>query len=118
MMAPKYFISFLLSFYFVYKIVFKIFNDRNIAINSCYFLLIGSYIYEYAIGIWPHVLNLLLILISCYLSLILIYQRKDKKSFLIAFLLGFIIFFNFGIRMDSILSGTPTLKTYFTYIRD
>ncbi len=51
-------ISFLISFYFIYMIAFKIFKDKNIAINSCFFLLVGSYIYEYAIGIWPHVLNL------------------------------------------------------------
>jgi len=97
-------ISYIFILYTIYKITLLLFENKRIAFISIHLFFLGTFVFEYAIGIWPHVINLLLIMISCYISLLLIKMGKNKKSFLLSFILGFILFFNFGIRMDSILT--------------
>ncbi|MBI5375569.1 MAG: hypothetical protein HZA77_09045 [Candidatus Schekmanbacteria bacterium] len=90
-------ISFAGALYFIYLIAMKLFDDRLVAARSVYLYALSTFAMEYAIGLWPHMLSVFLVMAGMYLFLS--YFLPDKGSFSVLIASSALLSFSIGIRL-------------------
>jgi hypothetical protein len=106
-------IAFLGIMAFCYIIAKKLFNDKNLAFNACFVLLLATFSWEYSQAAWPHATQTLFIMAGFYLCILSSYEKKEKFALSLAFASGLITGFAVGIRLDSIFVLPCILLSFF-----
>ncbi|WP_299979394.1 hypothetical protein [Desulfobacula sp.] len=88
--------------FFCYTIAKKIFQDRNLALNSCFILIFATFSWEYSQAAWPHASVTFFLMAAFYFFVCSFYAKTGRAAFLLALASGFITGFSMGIRLDSI----------------
>ena len=85
-----------------YAIAHKIFNNRNLALNACFILVLATFSWEYSQAAWPHATATLFLMTAFYIFICSFYEKTTRIALLMALTCGFITGFAVGIRLDSI----------------
>lgn len=80
----------------------KLFNDRNLALNSCFILALATFLWEYSQAAWPHATATLFIMAAFYIFTCSFNEKTPRIALLLSLACGFISGFAAGIRLDSI----------------
>ena len=102
--------------FFCYAIARKLFQDRNLALNSCFILIFATFSWEYSQAAWPHATTTFFLMVSFYLFVCSFYAKTGRTAFLLALASGFITGFAMGIRIDSIFV-LPCLIIPFLFLK-
>ena len=102
--------------FFCYAIAKKLFQDRNLALNSCFILIFATFSWEYSQAAWPHATTTFFLMVSFYLFVCSFYAKTGRAAFLLALASGFITGFAMGIRLDSIFV-LPCLIIPFLFLK-
>ncbi|MBW2740377.1 MAG: phospholipid carrier-dependent glycosyltransferase [Deltaproteobacteria bacterium] len=102
--------------FFCYAIARKLFQDRNLALNSCFILIFATFSWEYSQAAWPHATTTFFLMVSFYLFVCSFYAKTGRATFLLALASGFITGFAMGIRLDSIFV-LPCLIIPFLFLK-
>ena len=109
-------IAFVGIVFFCYAIARKLFQDRNLALNSCFILIFATFSWEYSQAAWPHATTTFFLMVSFYLFVCSFYAKTGRTAFLLALASGFITGFAMGIRLDSIFV-LPCLIIPFLFLK-
>ena len=109
-------IAFVGIVFFCYAIARKLFQDRNLALNSCFILIFATFSWEYSQAAWPHATTTFFLMVSFYLFVCSFYAKTGRAAFLLALASGFITGFAMGIRLDSIFV-LPCLIIPFLFLK-
>ena len=109
-------IAFVGIVFFCYAIARKLFQDRNLALNSCFILIFATFSWEYSQAAWPHATTTFFLMVSFYLFVCSFYAKTGRTAFLLALASGFITGFAMGIRIDSIFV-LPCLIIPFLFLK-
>jgi 4-amino-4-deoxy-L-arabinose transferase-like glycosyltransferase len=109
-------IAFVGIVFFCYAIARKLFQDRNLALNSCFILIFATFSWEYSQAAWPHATATFFLMVSFYLFVCSFYAKTGQAAFLLALASGFITGFAMGIRIDSIFV-LPCLIIPFLFLK-
>lgn len=101
---------------FCYAIARKLFQDRNLALNSCFILIFATFSWEYSQAAWPHSTTTFFLMVSFYLFVCSFNAKTGRTAFLFALASGFITGFAMGIRIDSIFV-LPCLIIPFLFLK-
>ncbi|MBC2693871.1 MAG: phospholipid carrier-dependent glycosyltransferase [Desulfobacteraceae bacterium] len=102
--------------FFCYVIAKKLFQNRNLALNSCFILIFATFSWEYSQAAWPHATTTFFLMASFYLFVCSFYAKTGRAAFLLALASGFITGFAMGIRLDSIFV-LPCLIIPFLFLK-
>jgi hypothetical protein len=102
--------------FFCYAITRKLFQDRNLALNSCFILIFGTFLWEYSQAAWPHATATFFLMVVFYFFVCSFYAKTGRAAFLLALASGFITGFAMGIRIDSIFV-LPCLIIPFLFLK-
>lgn len=100
----------------VFATAFKLFRDKNLALNSCFILILATYAWEYSQAAWPHATSTLFITAAFYLAVSAYFANTLGPRLLLAFGAGLTAGFAPGIRMDAFLI-LPCLLLPFLFAR-
>ena len=109
-------IAFVGIVFFCYLIAKKLFQDRNLALNSCFILIFATFSWEYSQAALPHATTTFFLMVSFYLFVSSFYAKTGQAAFLLALASGFITGFAMGIRLDSIFV-LPCLIIPFLFLK-
>jgi hypothetical protein len=102
--------------FFCYAIAKKLFQDRNLALNSCFILIFATFSWEYSQAAWPHATATFFHIATFYFFVCSFYAKTGRMAFLLALASGFITGFAMGIRLDSIFV-LPCLIIPFLFLK-
>ncbi|MCK4620446.1 MAG: phospholipid carrier-dependent glycosyltransferase, partial [Desulfobacterales bacterium] len=102
--------------FFCYAIARKLFQDRNLALNSCFILIFATFSWEYSQAAWPHATATFFHIATFYIFVCSFYAKTGRVAFLLALASGFITGFAMGIRLDSIFV-LPCLIIPFLFLK-
>ena len=102
--------------FFCYAIARKLFQDRNLALNSCFILIFATFSWEYSQAAWPHATTTFFLMVVFYFFVCSFYAKTGRMAFLLALASGFITGFAMGIRLDSIFV-LPCLIIPFLFLK-
>ena len=102
--------------FFCYAIARKLFQDRNLALNSCFILIFATFSWEYSQAAWPHATATFFLMVAFYFFVCSFYAKTGRAAFLLALASGFITGFAMGIRLDSIFV-LPCLIIPFLFLK-
>jgi hypothetical protein len=102
--------------FFCYAIARKLFQDRNLALNSCFILIFATFSWEYSQAAWPHATATYFHIATFYIFACSFYAKTGRVAFLLALASGFITGFAMGIRLDSIFV-LPCLIIPFLFLK-
>lgn len=94
----------------------RLFRDLNLALNSCFILILATFAWEYSQAAWPHATALLLIIAVFYFGLRAYFAEHRSEALLWAFCAGLIAGFAPGVRMDCFLA-VPGIILPFLFAR-
>ncbi|MBW2167194.1 MAG: phospholipid carrier-dependent glycosyltransferase, partial [Deltaproteobacteria bacterium] len=97
--------------FFCYAIARKLFQDRNLALNSCFIFIFATFSWEYSQAAWPHATTTFFLMVAFYFFVCSFYAKTVRVAFLLA-LTGFAM----GIRLDSIFV-LPCLIIPFLFLK-
>jgi len=80
----------------------KLFDDTNLALNSCLILFLATYFWEYSQGAWSHAVAILFTTGSLYLAILGFLEGKPRKATAMAMASGLVAGLGIGVRLDSI----------------
>ncbi len=100
----------------VFAIAFKLFRDRNLALNSCLILILATYAWEYSQAAWPHATAAFFVTAAFYLAVRAYFADTLGPRLLFALAAGLTSGFAPGIRMDAFLV-LPCLLLPFLFAR-
>lgn len=81
----------------------RLYGDRSVALNAVLFLILATFSWEYAQGIWPHTLSMLLVSAAVLVGLVALDRDSPGQAAGWTVLAGLIIGLAAGIRYDAIL---------------
>jgi len=94
----------------------KLFDDVDLALDSCLILVLATFAWEYSQAAWPHVTALLFVMGALYMALVSFYSENRRRAILFAFGAGLAAGIAPGIRMDAVLIF-PALVLPFLFTR-
>ena len=97
-------ISFIITIFILYKFTDLLFNNHHLSFLVCCVYSFCTFTFEYALGLWPHMLSVCLVISSYYLFEISSKQIDKITTSLFLFLSGFLISLSIGIRLQNIIS--------------
>jgi len=87
----------------VFATAYKLFRDKNLALNSCFILILATYAWEYSQAAWPHTTSTLFVTAAFYLAASAYFAEAFKSRLIFAFAAGLTAGFAPGVRMDAFL---------------
>ncbi len=99
-----------------YSIAQKLFNDRNLALNSCFIFVLATFSWEYSQAAWPHATATLFLMAAFYIYICSFYAKTTQIAFSLALASGLVTGFAVGIRLDSIFV-LPCLIIPFLFLK-
>lgn len=109
-------IAFLSIVALCYAIARKLFHDRNLALNSCFILVLATFSWKYSQAAWPHATATLFLMAAFYIYLCSFYSKTTPIAFSLALVSGLVTGFAVGIRLDSIFV-LPCLIIPFLFLK-
>ena len=115
--TPFYWISGYRGLFFVNSIVFlvavlvsytlarSLFEDRKLALNSCFILVLATYLWEYSQAAWPHAVTVLFVTAAAYCTVRGLKLSRGPGSLCFPAMAGLLIGSGAGIRLDVILAA-------------
>jgi hypothetical protein len=100
----------------VFAMAYKLFRDKNLALNSCLILILATYAWEYSQAAWPHATSALFVTAAFYLAVSAYFAETLRSRIFFALTAGFVGGFAPGIRMDAFLV-LPCLLLPFLFAR-
>ncbi|MFH1117124.1 MAG: hypothetical protein V1792_24665 [Pseudomonadota bacterium] len=94
----------------------KLFNDIDLALNSCLVLILCTFAWEYSQAAWPHTTSMLFIMGAFYLFICSYHSHYRLKSLYPALGSGLIAGFGASVRMEAVLLY-PALVLPFLFAR-
>ncbi len=94
----------------------RLFDDMDLALNSCLILVLATYAWEYSQAAWPHAVSMLFTMGAFYLFVRSYYAHTKWRAPLFALGAGFVAGFAPGIRVDAVLL-IPGLVLPFLFAR-
>lgn len=99
-----------------YTIAQKLFNDRDLALNSCFILVLATFSWEYSQAAWPHATATFFLMAAFYIYVCSFYAKTTQIAFSLALASGLVTGFAVGIRLDSIFV-LPCLIIPFLFLK-
>jgi 4-amino-4-deoxy-L-arabinose transferase-like glycosyltransferase len=99
-----------------YAIAQKLFNNRNLALNSCFIFVLATFSWEYSQAAWPHATATLFLMAAFYIYICSFYAKTTQIAFSLALASGLVTGFAVGIRLDSIFV-LPCLIIPFLFLK-
>jgi hypothetical protein len=87
----------------VYKLSLRLFQSREIALDSCLILILAGYVWEYSQAAWPHSASIFMMAASFYFSVAGLQSNEKRAAMLYAMVSGLIAGFATGFRLDAVL---------------
>ncbi|MEJ2718224.1 MAG: hypothetical protein P8182_13995 [Deltaproteobacteria bacterium] len=81
----------------------RLFDDINLALNSCFILIFATFAWEYSQAGWPHMLGLLFVMGAFYLCVSAYFSPSARRGWWLALAAGLVAGFAPGIRIDAAL---------------
>jgi hypothetical protein len=108
-------ISFIALMGVTFRLALTLFDDRNLALNACLILVLGTYSWQYSQAVWPHALSMLFITGAVYLTVIALRAPDRRRSLLLATAAGLTIGFGLGVRLD-VIFALPAVLLPFVFV--
>jgi len=74
-------IAFVGIVFFCYVIAKKLFQDRNLALNSCFILIFATFSWEYSQAAWPHATTTFFLMAVFYFFVCSFYAKTGRVAF-------------------------------------
>jgi hypothetical protein len=81
----------------------KLFHDDDLALNSCFILIFGTFAWEYSQAAWPHISSTLFILAAFFLFVDAFLAQTPRRARWLAVASGLVGGLAMGIRIDCML---------------
>lgn len=109
-------IAFLGVVWLCFALARKLFEDLNIALNSCLIFIFATYAWEYSQAAWPHVVSMFFTTGAVYFALISAQETSHRKSMAFAFAAGGMAGFGGGVRLD-VFFVFPAIVALLLFVR-
>lgn len=94
----------------------KLFDDLNIALNSCLIFIFATYAWEYSQAAWPHAVSMFFSTGAVYFALISARETSHGKSVGFALAAGAMAGFGAGVRLD-VVFVLPAIMALLLFVR-
>jgi len=98
------------SLFVAYLLAKTLFGDRKLALNAAVFFGFSAYVTEYALGIWPHAVSILFVLVAAYCAALSLEEQR-KSGWLLAVLAGLAVGLGATMRVDVVIAA-PVLAVW------
>ena len=98
-------IVFLVAVLVSYTLARSLFEDRKLALNSCFILVLATYLWEYSQAAWPHAVTVLFVTAAAYCTVRGLKLSRAAGSLCFPAMAGLLIGSGAGIRLDVILAA-------------
>ena len=98
-------VAFFLTVLVCYALAHSLYRDRNLALSSCFILVLATYLWEYSQAAFPHALTVFFVTGAAYCTVHGLQLNSAARSICFAAMAGLLIGFGTGIRLDVILAA-------------
>ena len=98
-------IAFFVAVLVSYALARSLFEDRKLALNSCFILVLATYLWDYSQAAWPHAVTVLFVTAAAYCTVRGLKLSRAAGSLCFPALAGLLIGSGAGVRLDVILAA-------------
>lgn len=96
--------SFILTIFILYKFTNLLFSNNTLSLLVVSVYSFCTFSFEYAVGLWPHMLSVFLSLLSYYFFEKAFQSKENRTRFIFLLLSGVLIGTSIGVRLQNIIS--------------